>query len=94
MTVTEAKALLEISEDAALDYELAKQKYHRAVLKYHPDRGGDRDQFELMRQAYGRLLMMLDKCPECKGRRKIKETKSFWFVTKPCPRCTGIRPKE
>lgn len=45
--------LLEIDKDAT--QEEIKAAYRRLSMEHHPDRGGDRDQFELIKKAYETL---------------------------------------
>ena len=33
-------------------YEIIKQKYKNLILESHPDKGGDSDKFELIREVY------------------------------------------
>jgi DnaJ domain len=44
-------AILGIPE-GTLDKELIKSTYRKLAIKYHPDKGGDRDMFEKVTAAY------------------------------------------
>jgi len=54
MTPEEAAEILGVSLDAS--EEEIKRAYRRLALKYHPDRGGDRNKFEEITTAYNILM--------------------------------------
>lgn len=52
---------LGVSENASLSD--IKRKYHSLALKHHPDRGGDREAFELITKSYEWLVKHHDSKP-------------------------------
>lgn len=51
MDIQKAKNILELGGDTFTP-EQVKQNYHRLSLKFHPDKGGNPDDFVLLNQAY------------------------------------------
>ena len=57
---SEALAILQLSHDGeAVDYRQVKPAYQRLAMKYHPDRGGDVEQFQRINWAFGVLRRAL-----------------------------------
>ena len=54
LSEAEAKALLQLP--AHFNFDQLKKAYRTKALQLHPDRGGEAQQFILLRQAYQRLL--------------------------------------
>lgn len=57
----ECLALLGISEEEQLTYERLKQGYKRASLKAHPDKGGSKEAFDAVRQAFNYVEKILNR---------------------------------
>lgn len=57
---SDALAVLQLSHDGeAVDYRQVKTAYQRLAMKYHPDRGGDVEQFQRINWAFGVLRRAL-----------------------------------
>jgi len=57
---SDALAALQLSQDGeAVDYRQVKTAYQRLAMKYHPDRGGDVEQFQRINWAFGVLRRAL-----------------------------------
>ena len=57
---SDALAALQLSHDGeAVDYRQVKTAYQRLAMKYHPDRGGDVEQFQRINWAFGVLRRAL-----------------------------------
>lgn len=57
---SDALAALQLSQDGeAVDYRQVKTAYQRLAMKYHPDRGGDVEQFQRINWAFGVLRRKL-----------------------------------
>ena len=57
---SDALAVLQLSQDGeAVDYRQVKTAYQRLAMKYHPDRGGDVEQFQRINWAFGVLRRAL-----------------------------------
>lgn len=55
-----ALAVLQLSsDDGVIDYPRVKTAYQRLAMKYHPDRGGDVEQFQRINWAFGVLRRAL-----------------------------------
>ncbi|CAK0847163.1 unnamed protein product [Prorocentrum cordatum] len=67
MRATEAYEVLGVSPDAT-DAELAKA-YKLAAMRSHPDKGGDPEQFKVLRTAYDRILAERKGCKDASGPR-------------------------
>lgn len=57
----ECLALLGISEEEQLTYERLKQGYKRASLRAHPDKGGSKEAFDAVRQAFNYVEKILNR---------------------------------
>lgn len=57
----ECLAILGISEEEQLTYERLKQGYKRASLKAHPDKGGSKEAFDAVRQAFNYVEKILNR---------------------------------
>lgn len=57
----ECLALLGIAEEEQLSYERLKQGYKRASLKAHPDKGGSKEAFDSVRQAFNYVEKILNR---------------------------------
>lgn len=58
MDISTAKKILKIDE--ALTIENVKSSYRKLSSIHHPDKGGNHDNFVLIKQAYDRLLSAID----------------------------------
>ncbi len=58
--LSEARAVLEISEDAVLDRSLVKKQYRRLQHQHHPDKGGDNAHSGRLIWAYELLIATTD----------------------------------
>lgn len=57
----------------------------RALMKHHPDRGGDRNLFEKVCAARDLLLPYI--CPDCGGTKTVREKIGRMTKVYPCKRC-------
>jgi hypothetical protein len=57
----ECLALLGISEEEQLTYERLKQGYKRSSLRAHPDKGGSKEAFDAVRQAFNYVEKILNR---------------------------------
>lgn len=70
----------------------AKTRWRSFASQYHPDRGGNAQQFHEAKQAYDEIVKKLSdpvKCPRCKGKGKVLSTSGFNTLFMPCRRCGG-----
>ena len=67
-SLMKAMSVLGVTEQTTLD--ATKRMYRRASMKHHPDRGGDREKFENLRESYELVLKFkenyieIDNCDE------------------------------
>lgn len=57
----------------------------RALMKHHPDRGGDRNIFEQICAARNLLLPYI--CPDCNGTKEVREKIGRMTKVTACKRC-------
>lgn len=67
-------------------------RWKQLAQKLHPDKGGDREEFNKMKNAYTKAFSMAlthRKCSTCSGSGKVKETQGFYSISVTCPTCKG-----
>lgn len=69
-----------------------KARWKALASQHHPDRGGDADIFNTMRQAYQDALKKASaskKCATCNGTGKVVESHGFSSIKVRCKVCNG-----
>lgn len=80
MTPYEILGVTETTSDA--DIKLA---YKRAAMKYHPDRGGDLEEFDVIRKAYERIMKR--PCQLCAGKGFVMTRDGAFKKREQCSVC-------
>jgi DnaJ-class molecular chaperone len=81
-----------------------KSSWRRLASIHHPDKGGDAEKFNELRQAYNAALKLAEandiansKCPTCEGSGKVVNPRQRGFyadLKMMCPNCMGSGEKE
>jgi DnaJ-class molecular chaperone len=71
-----------------------KARWKALASQHHPDRGGDAEVFNTMRQAYNEALKKASKPKKCQGcngtgKQSVKEAWSFHSIEMRCKACKG-----
>ena len=69
-----------------------KAHWRKLASQHHPDRGGDAELFDTLRQAYNQALRDAQtptKCSECGGTGRIGHSRGFSSIQYYCERCNG-----
>lgn len=72
--------------------EEVKAKWKSLASQHHPDKGGDAETFQLMREAYSKAIKQASKpkkCPTCNGTGKRTESHGFHSIQISCRHCKG-----
>lgn len=81
---------LGLAEDATA--EEVKLRWRQLSMQHHPDRGGDKDIFYELNQAYEqayRLASEPKQCATCKGSGKVVAVSGWSTITVWCMNCGG-----
>lgn len=66
--------------------------WRRRAMKLHPDRGGDKHQFDEVHKQYRRALAEANEpvyCDQCGGTGRLKHQQGFYSTSVVCTRCGG-----
>ena len=96
MTEAQAFLVLQLMPDA--DWSTIKAAYRVRALRWHPDAGGDAEQFQRICAAYNVLRETEPEryrkrhlCPVCQGDKVLNVRRGWRIVgTVQCPRCAGL----
>ena len=90
---TEAHMALLGLPDLTFTEEQLKSKYREAAMTHHPDKGGDKEKFIKVREAYEALKIFasisIDKVGAIGATGKKMETIKPGFIWENCSRCEG-----
>lgn len=81
-----------------------KSSWRSLASIHHPDKGGDAEKFNELRQAYNQALKLAEandiatsKCPTCEGSGKVSNPRHRGFYADfkiMCPHCMGSGEKS
>jgi len=91
MRLAEAEALFRVKHGRYTRTTL-HEIYRQAARLCHPDRGGNRESWDMLQSAYSLLLHESERprrCPSCLGNKRVTGVRRGHFYAEKCETCAG-----